>query len=72
MAKELVSVYAFETVGQCIEEIRRQGRQMGRDVCRVYVVDNNENSLACSRSKTHRFRIPLPALRKFVNPMYSR
>ena len=41
MAKELVSVYAFETVTQCIEEIRKQTDNV--DVMyAVYVVDNNE------------------------------
>ncbi len=41
MAKELVSVYAFETVSHCIEEIRRQTDSV--DVLyTVYVVDNND------------------------------
>ena len=41
MAKELVSVYSFETVTACIEEIRRQTDNV--DVMyAVYVVDNNE------------------------------
>ncbi len=41
MAKELVSVYSFETVNACIDEIRRQTENV--DVMyAVYVVDNNE------------------------------
>lgn len=41
MAKELVSVYSFETVNACIEEIRKQTDNV--DVMyAIYVVDNNE------------------------------
>lgn len=41
MAKELVSVYIFETVSQCIEEIRQQAEDV--DVMyAVYVLDNND------------------------------
>ncbi len=41
MAKELVSVYAHETVSACIDEIRRQTESV--DVMyAVYVVDDNE------------------------------
>ncbi len=41
MAKELVSVYSFETVTACIDEIRRQTDNV--DVMyAIYVVDNNE------------------------------
>jgi len=41
MAKELISVYSFETVNACIEEIRKQAEDV--DVMyAVYVVDNNE------------------------------
>ncbi|MES2516278.1 MAG: magnesium transporter [Bacteroidota bacterium] len=41
MAKELVSVYAHETVSACIDEIRRQTENV--DVLyAVYVVDDNE------------------------------
>lgn len=41
MAKELVSVYAFESVNACIDEIRRQAEDV--DVMyAVYVVDQNE------------------------------
>ncbi len=44
MAKELVSVYAFESVGACIEEIRKKADNV--DVMyAVYVVDNNERLL---------------------------
>jgi magnesium transporter len=41
MAKEMVSVYSFETVTACIDEIRRQTENI--DVMyAIYVVDNNE------------------------------
>lgn len=41
MAKELVSVYSFETVTACIDEIRKQTDNV--DVMyAIYVVDNNE------------------------------
>lgn len=41
MAKELVSVYAFESVNACIDEIRKQAEDV--DVMyAVYVVDQNE------------------------------
>ncbi|HQQ94258.1 MAG TPA: magnesium transporter [Bacteroidia bacterium] len=44
MAKELVSVYDFETVGACIEEIRKQTDSV--DVMyAVYVLDNNNRLL---------------------------
>lgn len=41
MAKELVSVYSFETVTACIDEIRRQTENVG-SLYTVYVIDNNE------------------------------
>jgi magnesium transporter len=41
MAKELVSVYSFETVTACIDEIRRQIENV-ESMYTVYVVDNNE------------------------------
>ncbi len=41
MAKELVSVYAHETVGACIDEIRRQTESVDT-LYAVYVVDDNE------------------------------
>jgi magnesium transporter len=41
MAKELVSVYSFETVNACIDEIRRQTENV-ESMYAVYVVDNNE------------------------------
>jgi magnesium transporter len=44
MAKELVSVYAYETVAACIEEIRAQAESV--DVMyAIYVVDENEKLL---------------------------
>lgn len=44
MAKELISVYVFESVGACIEEIRKKADNV--DVMyAVYVVDNNERLL---------------------------
>jgi magnesium transporter len=41
MAKELVSVYAHETVSACIDEIRRQTENVDA-LYAVYVVDDNE------------------------------
>lgn len=41
MAKELVSVYTFETVNQCIDEIRRQADDVTQ-LYAVYVVDNHD------------------------------
>ncbi len=41
MAKELVSVYAHETVSACIDEIRRQTESVDT-LYAVYVVDDNE------------------------------
>jgi magnesium transporter len=41
MAKELVSVYAHETVSACIDEIRRQTESVDA-LYAVYVVDGNE------------------------------
>lgn len=41
MAKELVSVYSFETVTACINEIRRQTENV-EVMYAVYVVDNNQ------------------------------
>ncbi len=41
MAKELVSVYAFESVNACIDEIRRQAEDV-EVMYAVYVVDQNE------------------------------
>jgi magnesium transporter len=44
MAKELVSIYAYETVNECIEEIRKQAENV--DVMyAVYVVDESERLL---------------------------
>lgn len=44
MAKELVSVYAFETVGACIEEIRKKADNVEM-MYAVYVIDNNDRLL---------------------------
>lgn len=41
MAKELVSVYSFETVTACIDEIRRQTENV-EVMYAIYVVDNNQ------------------------------
>jgi magnesium transporter len=41
MAKELVSVYSFETVSECIDEIRKQADSID-SMYAIYVVDEND------------------------------
>jgi magnesium transporter len=41
MAKEIISVYVFETVSQCIEEIRQKSENVD-EMFAVYVLDNHE------------------------------
>ncbi len=67
MAKELVSVYAFETVGQCIEEIRRQADNV--DVMyAVYVVDNNEKLIGMLSLKKLIISHPLARIEEICEP----
>jgi len=67
MAKELVSVYAFETVGQCIEEIRRQADSV--DVMyAVYVVDNHEKLIGMLSLKKLIISHPLARVEEIYEP----
>lgn len=67
MAKELVSVYAFETVQQCIEEIRRQTDNV--DVMyAVYVVDNNEKLIGMLSLKKLIISHPLARIEEIYEP----
>jgi magnesium transporter len=67
MAKELVSVYAFETVSQCIEEIRRQADNV--DVMyAVYVVDNNEKLIGMLSLKKLIISHPLARIEEIYEP----
>ena len=67
MAKELVSVYAFETVSQCIEEIRKQADNV--DVMyAVYVVDNNEKLIGMLSLKKLIISHPLARIEEIYEP----
>ncbi len=67
MAKELVSVYAFETVNACIEEIRRQTDNV--DVMyAVYVVDNNERLIGMLSLKKLIISHPLARIEEIFEP----
>jgi magnesium transporter len=67
MAKELVSVYAFETVSQCIEEIRKQADNV--DVMyAVYVVDNNERLIGMLSLKKLIISHPLARIEEIYDP----
>jgi magnesium transporter len=67
MAKELVSVYAFETVSHCIEEIRRQTDNV--DVMyAVYVVDNNERLIGMLSLKKLIISHPLARVEEIYEP----
>ncbi|MBA2611597.1 MAG: magnesium transporter [Bacteroidetes bacterium] len=67
MAKELVSIYAFETVNACIEEIRRQTDNV--DVMyAVYVVDNNERLIGMLSLKKLIISHPLARVEEIFEP----
>lgn len=67
MAKELVSVYAFETVTQCIEEIRKQTDNV--DVMyAVYVVDQNERLIGMLSLKKLIISHPLAKVEEIYEP----
>jgi magnesium transporter len=67
MAKELVSVYAFETVSQCIEEIRKQADNV--DVLyAVYVLDNNEKLIGMLSLKKLVISHPLARIEEIYEP----
>ncbi len=67
MAKELVSVYAFETVSQCIEEIRQQADDV--DVMyAVYVLDNNDRLIGMLSLKKLIISHPLARIEEIYEP----
>ncbi|MBL7931727.1 MAG: magnesium transporter [Bacteroidia bacterium] len=67
MAKELVSVYSFETVSQCIEEIRTQADNV--DVMyAVYVLDNNERLIGMLSLKKLIISHPLARIEEIYEP----
>lgn len=67
MAKELVSVYIFETVSQCIEEIRQQADNV--DVMyTVYVLDNNDRLVGLLSLKKLIISHPLARIEEIYEP----
>lgn len=67
MAKELVSVYSFETVSQCIEEIRNQADDV--DVMyAVYVLDNNDRLIGMLSLKKLIISHPLARIEEIYEP----
>lgn len=67
MAKELVSVYAYETVTACIEEIRYQAHNV--DVMyAVYVVDDNERLIGMLSLKKLIISHPLARVEEIYEP----
>jgi magnesium transporter len=67
MAKELVSVYSFETVSQCIEEIRKQADDV--DVLyAVYVLDNNDRLVGIVSLKKLIVSHPLARIEEIYEP----
>lgn len=67
MAKELVSIYAFETVSACIEEIRHQAHNV--DVMyAVYVVDDNERLIGMLSLKKLIISHPLAHVEEIYEP----
>lgn len=67
MAKELVSVYSFETVSQCIEEIRQQADDV--DVLyTVYVLDNMERLIGLLSLKKLVISHPLARVEEIYEP----
>jgi magnesium transporter len=67
MAKELVSVYAFETVSQCIEEIRAQADNV--DVMyAVYVLDSSQRLIGMLSLKKLIISHPLARIEEIYEP----
>ena len=67
MAKELVSVYGFETVNACIDEIRKQADNI--DIMyAVYVVDNNEKLIGMLSLKKLIISHPLARIDEIYEP----
>ncbi len=67
MAKELVSVYSFETVNACIEEIRKQAEDVNV-MYAVYVVDNNERLIGMLSLKKLIISHPLAKVEEIYEP----
>lgn len=67
MAKELVSVYAHETVGACIDEIRRQADNV-EVMYAVYVVDDNEKLIGMLSLKKLIISHPLARIEEIYVP----
>jgi magnesium transporter len=67
MAKELVSVYSFETVNACINEIRRQAESVNV-MYAVYVVDNNEKFIGVLSLKKLIISHPLARVEEIYDP----
>ncbi len=67
MAKELVSVYSFETVSQCIEEIRKKADNV--DVMyAVYVLDNSDRLIGMLSLKKLIISHPLARIEEIYEP----
>src|SRR5436190_12201194 len=67
MAKELVSVYSFETVSQCIEEIRNQADDV--DVMyAVYVLDSTDRLIGMLSLKKLIISHPLARIEEIYEP----
>jgi magnesium transporter len=67
MAKEMVSVYGFETVNACIEEIRKQADNVDL-MYAVYVVDNNEKLIGMLSLKKLIISHPLARIDEIYEP----
>jgi magnesium transporter len=67
MAKELISVYSFETVSACIEEIRKQADDVSI-MYAVYVVDNNEKLIGIVSLKKLIISHPLARIEEIYDP----
>lgn len=67
MAKELVSVYAHETVTACIDEIRRQTENV-EVMYAVYVVDDNEKLIGMLSLKKLIISHPLALIEEIYDP----
>jgi len=67
MAKELVSVYGFETVNACIDEIRKQADDVNV-MYAVYVIDNNEKLIGMLSLKKLIISHPLARIEEIADP----
>lgn len=67
MAKELVSVYSFETVSECIDEIRKQADSVD-SMYAIYVVDENEKLIGMLPLKKLLISHPLAKVSEIYEP----